>query len=219
VSAHLPALEIGKATSAAIAGAPFTYTLAVTNTDRVADATAVVITDALPAGANYLDCGGGTCAESGGVVTWSGLAVPADDSLDVTFVVTACTGPLVNSAYRVAGSLQGITSPWGAPITAAVQAPDLAATFVSAAIPASMTVVFTDVSTTDGGSIVAWGWDFGDSGSGSGRVVSHTYTAAGAYTVTLTVTDTCSYTDAVLASVAVDAQKRVFLPLVMRGLP
>lgn len=38
---------------------------------------------------------------------------------------------------------------------------------------------------------VVFSWDFGDGGSGTGQVVSHTYTAAGSYTVTLAVQSEC----------------------------
>ena len=39
------------------------------------------------------------------------------------------------------------------------------------------------------GIIVSYGWDYGDSATGSGVVASHEYTTPGFYTVTLTVTD------------------------------
>ncbi len=39
------------------------------------------------------------------------------------------------------------------------------------------------------GSVVSYGWSFGDGSSGAGSVVNHTYTAAGTYTAVLTVTD------------------------------
>ncbi|MEJ2395262.1 MAG: PKD domain-containing protein [Candidatus Thiodiazotropha sp.] len=39
------------------------------------------------------------------------------------------------------------------------------------------------------GSLVSYAWDFGDGASGSGVMVSHTYTATGTYNVTLIVTD------------------------------
>ncbi len=55
---------------------------------------------------------------------------------------------------------------------------------------ASLTVNFSDTSTTSGGPITAWLWDFGDgSPSSSSQHPSHTYTAAGSYTVSLTVTE------------------------------
>ncbi|MCP4589300.1 MAG: DUF11 domain-containing protein, partial [bacterium] len=162
---------------------PFTYTLTVSNSGD-GDATGIVIADTLPAGANYVSGG----SYESGTVTWSGLTLPASDTLDVTVVVTACGGTLVNSAYRVQNCDVGINSPWGTPLTTTVQAPNLVADFVptsgSAQLPA--TVSFTAIGTTDGGPITAWGWNFGDGESGVGRVVSHTYTSIGDYTVTLT---------------------------------
>ncbi|MES2155100.1 MAG: thrombospondin type 3 repeat-containing protein [bacterium] len=53
----------------------------------------------------------------------------------------------------------------------------------------SETFTFKDASTPVG-SFVSWSWDFGDSSSGTGQTVSHTYTVPGSKTVTLTVVDT-----------------------------
>ncbi|MBX7160953.1 MAG: PKD domain-containing protein [Acidimicrobiia bacterium] len=55
------------------------------------------------------------------------------------------------------------------------------------------------------GSIVSYGWDFGDSSSGSGVSASHSYAVAGSYTVTLTVTDDDGATDTEQATVVVSA--------------
>jgi PKD repeat protein len=44
-------------------------------------------------------------------------------------------------------------------------------------------------STPDGGTIVSYEWDFGDSQHVSGKIVTHSYTSAGNYLVTLNVTD------------------------------
>jgi PKD repeat protein len=49
-------------------------------------------------------------------------------------------------------------------------------------------VTFTDQTT---GSPTAWSWDFGDGGTSTLRIPSHTYTSAGTYTVTLTATNSC----------------------------
>ena len=55
---------------------------------------------------------------------------------------------------------------------------------------APMTVNFDAAGSSDpDGGIVSYVWDFGDTNSGTGASVSHTYNSAGAYTVTLTVTD------------------------------
>jgi len=196
------------AVSSVVSGQPLTYTIIVSNTGGTATSS-VVITDALPTGAFYVRCGGGACSQSGGVVTWSGLTIPAHSTISVTFVVTACSGPLVNSAYGVASWSEGtkqlrggsraesVSSTSEGAITTTVEAPNLAATFTPASIsiPIDETATFTDTSTTDGSRIVAWGWDFGDGETGSGQVVDHAYTAAGTYTVTLVVTDACGYAD------------------------
>jgi PKD repeat protein len=155
------------------------------------------------------------------VVTWSGLSVPPNQTVDVSLTVfVGGEGTLVNSAYRVTGSAEGIGSAWGAPVTVTAQAPNIVAAFTptSVTIPISTSVVFTDTSTTDGGPITG-SWDFGDGGTGSGSVVSHTFTAAGTYTVTLTVTDVCGNADQIAVPNAVRVSNRVFLPLVLRTYP
>ena len=48
---------------------------------------------------------------------------------------------------------------------------------------------FTDTSSDSDGSVVAWAWDFGDSGVSTAQNPSHSYTSDGSYTVELTVTD------------------------------
>jgi len=44
-------------------------------------------------------------------------------------------------------------------------------------------------STSNGGTITKYEWDFGDSGKATGQVVTHAYSSKGLYTVTLNVTD------------------------------
>jgi len=44
-------------------------------------------------------------------------------------------------------------------------------------------------STANGGNITSYKWDFGDGFTGSGKIVNHTYSAAGTYMVVLNVTD------------------------------
>jgi PKD repeat protein len=53
------------------------------------------------------------------------------------------------------------------------------------------------------GTIVSYQWDFGDQNTGSGVVLSHTYSIAGNYQVTLTVTDDKGATDSALQGVTV----------------
>jgi PKD repeat protein len=49
-------------------------------------------------------------------------------------------------------------------------------------------VVFTDATSTGGGTITAWAWQFGDGGTSALQNPSHTYTSPGSHSVTLTVT-------------------------------
>lgn len=49
------------------------------------------------------------------------------------------------------------------------------------------TVYFTDASTTSFGSIVSWGWNFGDGGFATTQNPPHIYTACGIYNVSLTI--------------------------------
>jgi hypothetical protein len=56
-------------------------------------------------------------------------------------------------------------------------------------------VAFSAAGSSDpDGTIVSYAWSFGDSQSGSGASVNHTYASVGVYTATLTVTDDCGAT-------------------------
>jgi len=52
-----------------------------------------------------------------------------------------------------------------------------------------LTCDFTDASNDSDGTVDAWSWDFGESGTSTAQNPSYSYTAAGTYTVTLIVTD------------------------------
>jgi thermitase len=56
-------------------------------------------------------------------------------------------------------------------------------------------------SSDPGGSIVSYAWDFGDSSTGSGSSVTHTYASAGIYTASLTVTDNNGATNSTSQSI------------------
>ncbi len=60
----------------------------------------------------------------------------------------------------------------------------------------STTMQFTDISTSDLGTVQSWAWDFGDGTTSTQQNPSHTYPSTGTYTVTLTITDItgCTYT-------------------------
>ncbi len=69
------------------------------------------------------------------------------------------------------------------------------AAFTSSCTDLSCT--FDASTSTDDNGITSYDWAFGDTGAGSGMIVSHDYAAAAVYTVTLTVTDTAGHTDSV----------------------
>ncbi len=66
-----------------------------------------------------------------------------------------------------------------------------------------LTCSFTSTSSDSDGSIVAYNWTFGDSGTSTLRDPSHTYGSAGTYAVTLTVTDNQGATGSVSDTVSV----------------
>lgn len=74
----------------------------------------------------------------------------------------------------------------------------------SPAVPlANQTVTFdASASSSDGGAIVSYSWNFGDGNSGEGKIVTHAYTW-GDYLVTLTVLDNEGLTDDAAATVKV----------------
>jgi uncharacterized repeat protein (TIGR01451 family) len=216
-----PVFEVGKVyESNRVAGMPVTYTLTVTNTGNYAGSN-VVLSDTIPAYLQDVSADGtlqfdwvwwllGPIAPDGGT-----------DTAEFSATLPCTTGlSIVNDDYGVRGSDQGVSSPAGAPVSFSVIAPTLSPTFTQGAtlIEADTTVTFTDTSTTDGTDIIAWAWDFGDTGVGSGEVVSHTYGGTGGYTVTLTITDTCGISESnAVPNAVVIAETYVFLPLVLRG--
>ena len=191
---------------AAVAGAPLTYTLKVTNLSGVETATGVVVTDALPAGANYVS-GGALSPDD--VVEWTIPAIAPGMSEQVGFVVTTCQTSLENADYRVVTSTQGADSPPGPAVTTDLTPPALEPAIDVAAPQPTVVgseVVFTATANTTGGPIVAWTWDFGDGESGTGEWASHTYATAGTFPVTLWVTDTCGYAASAATAVEILGQ-------------
>lgn len=213
-----PVLAISKqASGSLVAGLPLTYTLTVVNSGP-GSATGVIITDAVPAGANYLWGG----SQAGSVVSWLVSNIPANGgSAQVTFGVSTCQTSLVNQWYRVVTSTQGVASGWGTPLTTNLSPPTISADFTygPTTVAPGETVSFADASTTNGTPLVTWSWDLGDGALMSGASITHSYGLTGSYTVTLTVTDACGFSAQVVKSNAVTvtpsgAPLRYFLPLV-----
>ena len=71
------------------------------------------------------------------------------------------------------------------------------------------TVSFNATESTDeDGTIVSWQWDFGDGGTGSGGITTHSYQASGTYKVILIVTDNDGNTNRAEGNVAVGNNSR-----------
>ena len=84
------------------------------------------------------------------------------------------------------------------------QAPVAAFTFSPSSPTTGTAVAFSAAGSYDpDGSLVAYAWQFGDGGTGSGVTASHAYSLPGTYTVTLTVTDNNGATNSTTRSVTV----------------
>lgn len=85
--------------------------------------------------------------------------------------------------------------------------PEPTAAFVfSPTAPVVSQTIFFDASTSraaQGRIIVAYQWNFGDGGQGSGQLPTHSYDLPGAYSVTLTVTDHVGLSDTTAVTVTV----------------
>ena len=65
----------------------------------------------------------------------------------------------------------------------------------------NLTASFTDTSTSNGGTITNWFWEFGDGGVATTANPSHTYSVDGNYTVSLTVADNQGASDSVIQNI------------------
>jgi uncharacterized repeat protein (TIGR01451 family) len=190
----VPDLSVSKyaAPGTPVAGAPFTYYLTITNTASIA-ASGLVLSDTLPPNAQFISASSGG-SRVGNDVVWSGLSVaPLGGTAQAAFIVSACQ-TVTNTWYRVMSTAEGVGSPPGDPVvTTSVMSPTINASFAksTSSALAGAPVIFTDTTATDG-ALVAWLWDFGDGFSGSGAIVSHTYSLSGTYVVTMTAGDACN---------------------------
>ncbi len=112
-----PVFDVGKAyETEGLTGGVVTYTLTVTNNGS-AEATNVVLRDTLPAGLTY---GGGDGAFDGSEVTWTLASIPAGGGTATAWFWATLPdeeGTILNDAYRVASSDQGVDSPNGPPVS------------------------------------------------------------------------------------------------------
>lgn len=131
------------------------------------------VSDQIPAGSYEFK----VALNEGWDVTYPGsnVAFAVSDGATVTFTYDSAT----NDVSVDTGSVSPVADPNG-PYSALVGEP----------------VTFDGSGSVDAdGTIVSYGWDFGDGGTGTGVAPSHAYAAAGIYSVTLTVTDNEGATD------------------------
>lgn len=120
------------------------------------------------------------------------LGVRAQTVIDITNQAGTATcsyptGPVTSSATpgHLQAQLTGAPTGSGCSTGGGGGTPSANFTFTSN----GLTATFTDASTDAGGTISAWLWTFGDSGTATTKNPSHAYAAAGTYNVTLKVTD------------------------------
>ncbi|MBL3619163.1 MAG: PKD domain-containing protein, partial [gamma proteobacterium endosymbiont of Lamellibrachia anaximandri] len=101
------------------------------------------------------------------------------------------------------GNTGGTTLGVAAPAGRVSGQPFAVATQSATAINEGESVDFDAAGSYDEGSIVTYGWDFGDGANGSGAVVIHTFADEGEYSVVLTVTDDSGAIDRVSLQVTV----------------
>ncbi|SDE79765.1 Por secretion system C-terminal sorting domain-containing protein [Pricia antarctica] len=133
--------------------------------------------------------------------------------IDFQVVGTGNTSISYNSVFpretnMTSGGNSILGTPESIPITIAAQTEDPIASFT--ATPTSGTAalfVSVDASASsdpDGGSIVSYDWDFGDTNMATGVTADNNYTQPNTYTITLTVTDDEGETDTATQNITVD---------------
>jgi len=95
------------------------------------------------------------------------------------------------------------------------EAPLAVATSSATTGTAPLDIQFDGSGSSDDGTIVSYGWNFGDANSAEGMNVSHTYTTAGTYSVVLTVTDNdgvSSSAEPIVITIEEDTSSEVLAP-------
>lgn len=175
--------------------APGNYTVCLTTTNACgsdSSCTPITVTCAAPTaaftnttGALSVDFTDGSTSNGGGATGWSWTFGDGNTS-------TAQNPTHVYAAPGTYTVCLTTTDPCGSntvcnSVTVTCAAPTSAFTNTSG----SLTVNFTDASTSNGAGITAWAWTFGDGNISSAQNPQHTYASSGSYTVCLTTTDVC----------------------------
>ncbi|MBF0099538.1 MAG: PKD domain-containing protein [Desulfobacterales bacterium] len=145
-----------------------------------------------PAGQSITFSGSGTDSDGtissynwnfGDDTTASGNTATHSYSQSGTYTVTLTVTDDKGATATNSISIQ-IQQPVNSPPSATISTPTNNATFIL-----NQSVSFQGSGTDSDGTIASYHWNFGDSGTASGNMTTHSYTQSGSYTVTLTVTD------------------------------
>ncbi len=172
--------------------------------------------------------GGGVTIKTGGTASYTAqldndLSAPASYAWHYAYnggppQTAAAFGPSAQITFPSAGSYvvwATITDSAGGTVTGATQStvdnpPKAGFTWAtSGKLTAQDSVLFDSSSVAGAGAITRSSWAFGDGGSATGSITSHTYAKAGTYGVTLTVTQTDGFTATFSTNLAVAAKKVV----------
>jgi PKD repeat protein len=141
-----------------------------------------VVTDVVPAGANYL--GGGILV--GNQVSGIVPSLVSGGAISVQFTVSA-TDTITNNTYRVSSS-EGVSATGTIPVVTLIDIPlaGLSATNSSPTLLGQATT-FTAVLTA--GNYIQYTWAWGDGTMGQGAMTAHSYGAVGVYTAVVTASN------------------------------
>ena len=149
-----------------------------------------------PTAAFGASCTGATCAFDASASTDSDgtVASYAWDFGDGS----SGSGKTVSHPYTASGTYsvkltvtddQGATGTLTKPVPVTVPVNQAPTAAFGASCTGATCAFDASASTDSDGTVASYAWDFGDGSSGSGKTVSHPYTASGTYSVKLTVTD------------------------------
>ncbi|MFP4393953.1 MAG: Ig-like domain-containing protein [Anaerolineales bacterium] len=211
---HNPLFQLSKTrtSGAPVRGANVDYRITVRNNSSSGPATDVVITDVLPSGVNFVSAGQGGTLINGDTIRWTVANVPAGGLADLTFRIRTCLPSWRNDKYQVVTSTQHITSALGPAYNTNLAVPTINPAFdrypflletLTTELEIDQTIYVTNTSTTNGGPIIAYAWDFGDGATATGATANHSYDTDGVFDITLTVTDTCGFSNSATRKVIV----------------
>ncbi len=206
---HVSVTKTATPTLVTVPNAPITYTIAYVN-DGGGTLTNVVLTDELAIKTQFSSASPGCQGPEsgvGGVVNCALGTLAQGQSGEVQIVVLAATeGLITNTAVIDSDQTSPLetTPPTQVYFSTGGCIPPYNVDFTVSPNPlAGKVITFTGVALGD--TPLSYEWTFGDSSTGSGQIVQHTYAVSNTYTVRLTVWNTCN-------PAGVNVQKSVFVP-------